>query len=181
MTHSRLIQKALHLSDTASNTFDATVLLHFIQFFKTLIWKRYCANQAKWEKDHNIRHHQKRTNGLDHETMVANDDSHISISSPISRVNTQNEQIVRANDTHLHIQVLDDIDSPIPSLPIQRTIRQSAMDRKMEAAHMAWQDMTIYVKHNFTAVWILKLTKYFNKFTKLSDDLWDRSVDLGDT
>jgi len=52
--HSKFVQKSLHLSDTASNTFDATVLLHFIHLFKSVIWKSRCANQVKWEVEHKI-------------------------------------------------------------------------------------------------------------------------------
>jgi len=41
--------------------------------------------------------------------------------------------------------------------------------------------MTTYVKHNYTAEWISRMSKYFNKFTRMSDELWDDSAELGVT
>ena len=69
VAHSKLIQRTLQLSDTANNTFDATLLLYFTQLFKTIVWKTRCSNQIAWEREHQISHNQKCTQGKSQERI----------------------------------------------------------------------------------------------------------------
>ena len=181
MAHSRLIQRSLHLSDTASNTFDVTILLYFIYYFKTVVWKARCVNQVKWELEYKISQKQKCSHDLD--TTNDKEETHLDIVNegqwPVT--NPLYEQTIN-NDpsSSSHVQVLDDIASPIRSVPIRSNSIQDKILRKWEVAHLTWMDMTTYIKHNYTSDWMPRMSKYLNKFTKLSDELWDDSANLGD-
>jgi len=183
--HSRAIQRSLHLSDAASNTFDATLLLYFAQLFKIIVWKTRCENYIKWELAHEIRHKDKCKQGL-----VTISDKEIVVETALRVVNTVESQRPHefSLDDQLHetdtpdtsqIQVLDDIEIPIQPVLNSSNSIQDRITRRNEAAILTWKDMTTYVKHNYLSEWMPRMSKYFNKFTRMSDELWDDSVDLG--
>ena len=39
--------------------------------------------------------------------------------------------------------------------------------RRDKAAYMTWDVINLYIKHNYLEEWIPKMSKYFNKFTKI--------------
>ena len=181
VAHSKAIQRSLYLSDTANNTFDVTLLLYFTQLFKTIVWKARCGNQVKWESEYKISQQQKCTQDQD----TTNDEAETHSDSIIEgqRLNTiplDVQENSRDISVTSQIQVLDDIVNPIRPIPIYSNSSQDKILRRGEAALLAWKDMTNYIKHNYTAEWMPRMSKYFNKFTKMSDKLWDGSIDLGD-
>ncbi len=169
--HSKFIQKSLLLSDTASNTFDAILLLHFIHLFKAIIWKSRCDKQIKWEVEHQISHKQKCSQDQDKINEEAMTHLDVIIEGQRPGNNDQDENEFSGNLIDSQTQVLDDIVSPIRPLPIHSDSHQDKTLRRWEAAHLAWKDMTNYIKHNYTAEWMPRMFKYFNKFTKMSDEL----------
>ncbi len=122
VAHSKAIQKSLYLSDTASNTFDATLLLHFTQLFKKIIWKERCEHHVKWESDHKISRKAKCTQAQDVVTDEAETESmEQSLDNIIGR-QRHNKNLLNlqfnsrdAPDTS-RIQVLDDTEDPIQPL-----------------------------------------------------------------
>jgi len=119
LAHSKTIQKSLHLSDTASNTFDATLLLHFTQLFKMNVWKIQCENQVKWECEHAISRKDKCIQASDtNNEDVDNDEGEIHSDNIIEchRPNTFSlnvQPILRDTPGSSQLQILDDIDTPV--------------------------------------------------------------------
>ena len=145
-----------------------------------IVWKTRCQNQVKWEREHMISHKDKCTQVSD-----ADNDEEESLSDNIiesHRLNTHPLHIphnIRDDSGTSQLQVLDDIVNPIRPITSPSNSNQEKTIRRTEAALLTWKDMTIYVKHNYTAKWMPRMTKYFNKFTRMSDELWDDSVEAG--
>src|SRR6266542_3492885 len=118
VAHSKVFQKSLHLSDTASKTFNATLLLQFTHLFKTLVWKTRCVNQVKWELDHKISQKQKCSQDLD--SVNEEDGTPLDNMFEGHRPGLLNQDGPEfgANLTISQIQVLDDLASPVRPLPI---------------------------------------------------------------
>ena len=86
------------------------------------------------------------------------------------------DQIIQEQreDLNDYIQVLDNI--PIIAREAEIADKTDISDRgkrRIKAAKLTWAAITHYVQHNYLEEWILRMSKYFNKFTKIGNDIWD--------
>jgi len=58
---------------------------------------------------------------------------------------------------------------------IDRAVPPDKNKRRIETADLTWTALTNYVQHNYLEDWILRMSKYFNKFIKIGDDFWDKN------
>ena len=87
-----------------------------------------------------------------------------------------NFRVQRGEDIE-QVYVIDDI--PIPVREEEFFDNDESPDkrtRRVDAAVLTWTTIKRYIHHNYLANWIPRMTKYFNKYTTLSDDIWDPPV-----
>ncbi len=71
-----------------------------------------------------------------------------------------------------YVQVLDDI--PIVVREAEMEDKTDQDKRRVKAANLTWAAITCYVQHNYLEEWIPRMSKYFNKFTKIGDGSWNK-------
>jgi len=166
------IRNHLRLSPAIGVKVDALILLTFLHLFKSLVWIPRCVLQVAWEERKGINQRMKLSR-----SWCSSPEQNAMPPYSINTPQPLHNPLIQPVTNEDHVQVLDDIPTHInEDEPINNLGRHDKMTRRMEAAKMTWSAITNYARHNYFDTWIPRLTKYFNKVTKIGDDIWDMPV-----